>query len=68
MRVCSAAPNSSRDKFLAAAEKAINRTPQGPYRFEMKASVDPRDGTKLHEILREVLRELPGCDRPVRAK
>ena len=45
----------------------LYRTPQGRYRFEMKLSVDPRDEAKLHEILREVLRELPG-DRPVQAK
>lgn len=45
----------------------LYRTPQGRYRFEMKVSVDPRDEAKLHEILREVLRELPG-DRPVQAK
>lgn len=45
----------------------LHRTPQGRYRFEMKVSVDPRDQAKLHQILREVLRELPG-DRPVQAK
>lgn len=45
----------------------LYRTPQGRYRFEMKVSVDPRDEGKLHQIVREVLRELPG-DRPVQAK
>ena len=70
-------------KDYAKVEKAINRklrkvgpsygirnlyrTPQGRYRFEMSVSVDPRDETKLHEIVRAVLRELPG-DRPVQAK
>jgi hypothetical protein len=43
------------------------RMPQGRYRLEMKVSVDPRHQAKLHEILREVLRELPG-DRSVQAK
>lgn len=43
------------------------RTPQGRYRFEMKVSADPRAEARLHAILREVLRELPG-DRPVQAK
>jgi hypothetical protein len=33
----------------------------------MSVSVDPRDEAKLHQIVREVLRELPG-DRPVQAK
>ena len=45
----------------------LYRTPQGRYRFEMKVSVDPRDEAKLHQIVRDVLRELPG-DRPVQAK
>ncbi len=45
----------------------LHRTPQGRYRFEMRVSVDPRDEAKLHQIVREVLRELPG-DRPVQAK
>ena len=45
----------------------LYRTPQGRYRFEMRVSVDPRDEAKLHQIVREVLRELPG-DRPVQAK
>ncbi len=45
----------------------LYRTPQGRYRFEMKVSVDPRDEAKLHAILRDLLRELPG-DRPVQAK
>jgi hypothetical protein len=45
----------------------LYRTPQGRYRFEMKVSVDPRDEAKLHQIIREVLRQLPG-DRPVQAK
>jgi hypothetical protein len=45
----------------------LYRTPQGRYRFEMSISVDPRDEAKLHQIVREVLRELPG-DRPVQAK
>ena len=71
-------------KDYAELEKAINRklrkvgpnygirnlyrTPRGRYRFEMRVSVDPRDETKLHQIVREVLREqLPG-DRPVQAK
>ncbi len=45
----------------------LYRTPQGRYRFEMSVSVDPRDEAKLHQIVREVLRELPG-DRPVQAK
>jgi hypothetical protein len=47
--------------------RSLYRTPQGRYRFEMKVSVDPSHAAKLHEILREVLRELPG-DRPVQAK
>ena len=71
----------SRD--YAELEKAINRklrkvrpnygirnlyrTPQGRYRFEMSVSIDPRDEAKLHHVVREVLRELPG-DRPVQAK
>jgi hypothetical protein len=70
-------------KDYAELEKAINRklrkvgpnyglrnlyrTPQGRYRFEMKVSVDPRHQAKLHEILREVLRELP-ADHPIQAK
>ena len=70
-------------KDYAALEKTINRklgrvgpnygirnlyrTPQGRYRFEMSVSVDPRDEAKLHQIVREVLRELPG-DRSVQAK
>jgi len=70
-------------KDYADLEKAINRklrkvgpnygirnlyrTPQGRYRFEMSVNVDPRDEAKLHQIVREVLRELPG-DRPVQAK
>lgn len=45
----------------------LYRTPQGRYRFEMRVSVDPRDEAKLHQIVREVLRALPG-DRPVQAK
>ncbi len=45
----------------------LYRTPQGRYRFEMRVSVDPRDEAKLHQIVREVLRRLPG-DRPVQAK
>lgn len=45
----------------------LYRTPQGRYRFEMRVSVDPRDEAKLQQIIREVLRELPG-DRPVQAK
>ena len=45
----------------------LYRTPQGRYRFEMRVSVDPRDEAKLQQIVREVLRELPG-DRPVQAK
>lgn len=45
----------------------LYRTPQGRYRFEMRVSVDPRDEAKLHQIVRDVLRELPG-DRPVQAK
>ena len=45
----------------------LYRTPQGRYRFEMRVSVDPRDEAKLHQMVREVLRELPG-DRPVQAK
>ena len=45
----------------------LQRTSQGRYRFEMRVSVDPRDEAKLHQIVREVLRELPG-DRPVQAK
>ena len=45
----------------------LYRTPQGRYRFEMRVSVDPRDEAKLHQIIREVLRELPG-DRSVQAK
>lgn len=45
----------------------LHRSPQGRYRFEMKVGVDQHDEAKLHEILREVLRELPG-DRPVQAK
>ena len=72
-----------RSKDYAALEKTINRklrkvgpdygirnlyrTAQGRYRFEMKVSVDLRDEAKLHDILRDVLRELPG-DRPVQAK
>lgn len=47
--------------------RSLYRTPQGRYRFEMSVSVDPRDEAKLHQIVREVLRELP-CDRPVQAK
>ena len=70
-------------KDYAELEKAINhklrkvgpdygirnlyQTPQGRYRFEMRVSVDPRDEPKLHQIVRQVLRELPG-DRPVQAK
>jgi hypothetical protein len=70
-------------KEYGALEKAINRklrrigpnygirnlhrTPRGRYRFEMKVSIDPRDEAKLHEIVRQVLRELPG-DRAVQAK
>ena len=45
----------------------LHRTSQGRYRFELKVSVDPRDEEKLHQIVREVLRELP-ADRPVQAK
>ena len=45
----------------------LYRTPQGRYRFEMRVSVDPRDEPKLHRVVGEVLRELPG-DRPVQAK
>jgi hypothetical protein len=45
----------------------LHRTPQGRYRFEMKVSLDPADGKSLHNILRDVLRELPS-DRPVQAK
>ena len=45
----------------------LYRTPQGRYRFEMRVSVDPRDEAKLHQIVREVLRELPG-DRAEQAK
>ena len=45
----------------------LHRTPQGRYGFEMRVSVDPRDEAKLHQIVREVLRALPG-DRPVQAK
>lgn len=45
----------------------LHRTPQGRYRFELKLSVDPRRESRLHEILREVLRELP-ADRSVQAK
>jgi len=45
----------------------LYRTPQGRYRFEMRVSIDPRDEAKLHQIVREVLRALPG-DRPVQAK
>jgi hypothetical protein len=70
-------------KDFAELEKAINRklrkvgphygirnlyrTPRGRYRFEMRVSVDPRDEAKLHQIVREVIRGLPG-DRPVQAK
>ena len=70
-------------KNYADLEKAINRQlrkidrnygirnlyqmPHGRYRFEMKITVDPTDEAKLHEIVRSVLRELPG-DRPVQAK
>ena len=73
----------SHSKDYAELEKTINRklrkvgpsygirnlyrTPQGRYRFEMRVSVDPRDEAKLHRIVREVLRELPG-GRPVQAK
>ena len=39
----------------------------GRYRFEMKVGVDPRDQTSLHDVLRDVLRELP-ADRSVQAK
>ena len=45
----------------------LHRTPNGQYRFELKLGVDPRHESKLHEILREVLRELP-ADRAVQAK
>ena len=45
----------------------LYRTPRGRYRFEMRVSVDPRDEAKLHQIVREILRELPG-DRAVQAK
>ena len=45
----------------------LHRTLQGPYRFEMKVSVDPRDQAILREILQSVLRDLP-ADRPVQAK
>ena len=45
----------------------LYRMPNGRYRFEMRVRVDPRDEGKLHQIIREVLRELPG-DRPVQAK
>ena len=45
----------------------LYRTPQGRYRFEMKVSVGPRDEATLHQVVREVLRELPG-ERPVQAK
>ena len=45
----------------------LHRTPQGRYRFEMKVSVDPRDQASLHDVLRDVLRELP-ADRSVQAK
>jgi len=73
----------SQSKDFAALEKTINRklrkigpnygirnlyrTPQGRYRFEMRVSVHPRDEAKLQQIVRGVLRELPG-DRPVQAK
>jgi hypothetical protein len=33
----------------------------------MRVSVDPRDEARLHQIIRGVLRELPG-DQPVQAK
>jgi hypothetical protein len=45
----------------------LHRTPQGRYRFELKLTVDPRHESRLHDILREVLRELP-ADRSVQAK
>ena len=45
----------------------LYRTPQGRYRFEMTVSVDPHDEQRLHHIVRQILRELPG-DRPVQAK
>ena len=45
----------------------LYRTPRGRYRFEMKVSVGPRDEATLHQVVREVLRELPG-ERPVQAK
>ena len=45
----------------------LHRTARGRYRFEMRVSVNPRDEAKLHEIVREVFRELP-ADRPVQAK
>lgn len=70
-------------KDYAELEKAINRrlrkvgrsygirnlyrTPRGRYRFEMSVTIDPRHETKLQQIVREVLRELPG-DRTVQAK
>jgi hypothetical protein len=47
--------------------KNLYRTLSGRYRFEMTVSVDPRDEPKLHQIVRQILRELPG-DRPVQAK
>jgi hypothetical protein len=45
----------------------LYRTPRGKYRFEMSVGIDPRDEAKLQQIVRDVLRELPG-DRPVQAK
>ena len=45
----------------------LYRTPQGRFRFELSVSVDARDEARLHQIVREVLRELPS-DRSVQAK
>ena len=47
--------------------KNLYRTPKGYYRFETTVAVDPLDEAKLHRIVRQILRDLPG-DRPVQAK
>jgi ribosome-binding protein aMBF1 (putative translation factor) len=47
--------------------KNLYKTSRGRYRFEMTVSVDPRDEPKRQQIVRQILRELPG-DRAVQAK
>jgi hypothetical protein len=72
-----------RTREFKALERAINdklrrvspnygvrnlyRTGKGVYYFDLKVKVDPRHEGRLRDIVREILRELPG-DRSVQAK